>query len=270
MSSSRKSLRKSKKKGSFRADSGEIRSLLTRFKEGVVTLDEVLAALRHLPYKDLGYARLDTHRSLRKGHSEVILGQGKEPAQTAEIVRLLCETTPRVLVTRADRNTFRAVKRVAPSARYFETARLIKIGEAPEEKLTPPVWVLSAGTSDLPVAEEAAETAEFFGMTVRRLYDVGVAGIHRLLPELDEMRQAGAIIVVAGMEGALPGVVAGLLPVPVIGVPTSVGYGVAFGGIAALLTMLNACASGVAVVNIDNGFGAAMVAYSIVAREGAG
>jgi NCAIR mutase (PurE)-related protein len=264
MASSRRFLRGSGKRASSRAGSDEIQTLLERLRNGEATLDEVLSALRDLPYKDIGWARLDTHRRLRKGVGEVVFGEGKTPKQVARIVHHLEATAARVLVTRASRAAFRAVKRVAPYATYHETARLITVGKSPRAKRKPPVWVVSAGTSDLRVAEEAATTAEFLGMQVRRLYDVGVAGIHRLFPEIRDLRKAGAVIVVAGMEGALPGVVAGLCPAPVIGVPTSVGYGVSFGGIAALLTMLNACASGVAVVNIDNGFGAAMVAYSIV------
>lgn len=237
---------------------------MNEFKAGRTSLDEVLQALADLPYRDLGWARLDTHRRLRKGYPEVVMGQGKTPDQIVEIVRTLMARSQRVLVTRASPEAARAVCRSVQSARYSEVAGLITIGKPAPPKPAPPVWIVTAGTSDLPVAEEAAITAEFFGLRVHRLYDVGVAGIHRLFPEIRQLREAGAIIAVAGMEGALPGVLAGLVATPIIGVPTSTGYGVSFGGIAALLTMLNACASGVAVVNIDNGFGAAMFAYSIV------
>lgn len=263
---SRKSLRKSKKEGLRHAVDNDLRWLLERLRSGKASVDEVLRALSFLPFKDIRVARLDTHRRLRKGYAEVVLGEGKTPKQTAEIVAHLSGTAPRVLVTRASEKAYRAVRKLTPGARYNAVARVITVGEPPARTLKPPVWILSAGTSDLPVAEEAAVTAEFLGLEVHRLYDVGVAGLHRVFPELDHLQSAGVIVAVAGMEGALPSVIAGLVATPVIGVPTKTGYGVSFGGVAALMTMLNACSSGVAVVNIDNGFGAAMFAYSIIQR----
>jgi len=218
--------------------------------------------LRLLPYEDVGFAKIDHHRALRDALPEVVLGQGKTPAQVAEIARRLVERAGRVLVTRADRDCFEAVLAALPDATYHETARAITLDRRGEPK-QPGVTVLCAGTADLPVAEEAAVTAELMGSEVRRVHDVGVAGLHRLLDHVASLQDARAIVAVAGMEGALPSVVAGLVAVPVIAVPTSIGYGASFGGIAALLSMLNACAAGVAVVNIDNGFGAGYLAAVI-------
>ncbi len=215
-----------------------------------------------LPYEDVGFAKIDHHRALRDSLPEVVLGQGKSPEQVAEIARRLAERAGRVLVTRADRACFEAVRAALPDATYHETARAITLDRRPEPK-QPGVTVLCAGTADLPVAEEAAVTAELMGSAVERVNDVGVAGLHRLLDHLPALRDARALVAVAGMEGALPSVVAGLVAVPVIAVPTSVGYGASFGGIAPLLAMLNACAAGVAVVNIDNGFGAGYLAAVI-------
>ena len=215
------------------------------------------------PFDDLGFARVDTHRHVRQGFPEVILGSGKTPAQIAAIAAHIASRGHSLLVTRASHDAFDAVHGAVPDAVYHETARAIvaRRGDIPPGKGT--VLVVCAGTSDLPVAEEAAVTAEVMGNTVERLCDVGVAGLHRLLSEHDRLRAARVLIVVAGMEGALPSVVAGLVDAPVIAVPTSVGYGASFGGIAALLGMLNSCVNGVSVVNIDNGFGAACVASSI-------
>lgn len=215
------------------------------------------------PFDDLGFARVDVDRERRQGFPEVILGVGKTPAQIAAIAERLVAHGQALLVTRATREAFDAVRGVIPGAEYHETARAItlKQGEIAPGKGT--LLIACAGTSDLPVAEEAAVTAELMGNTIDRLYDVGVAGIHRLLREQKRLQDARVVIVVAGMEGALPGVVAGLIKAPVIGVPTSVGYGASFGGIAALLGMLNSCANRVAVVNIDNGFGAASIASAI-------
>jgi len=212
---------------------------------------------------DLGFARIDLDRGRRSGFPEVILGVGKTPAQIAAIAGRLVDHGEALLVTRASREAFDAVQQVVPGATFHETARAItfKQGDIPPGKGT--ILIACAGTSDLPVAEEAAVTAELMGNAVDRLYDVGVAGIHRLLREQKRLEEARVLIVVAGMEGALPSVVAGLIAAPVIAVPTSIGYGASFGGIAALLGMLNSCANRVAVVNIDNGFGAACLASSI-------
>jgi pyridinium-3,5-biscarboxylic acid mononucleotide synthase len=225
--------------------------------------ERILQALRAAPFEDLGFARIDTHREVRQGFPEVILGLGKTPAQIAAIAERIVARGQALLVTRASRDAFDAVRAMVPAAEYHEEGRVIALRQA-----TPPlgvgtVLIVCAGTSDLPVAEEAALTADVMGNTVDRLYDVGVAGIHRLLQERARLEAARVVIVVAGMEGALPSVVAGLIRTPVIAVPTSVGYGASFGGIAALLGMLNSCANGVAVVNIDNGFGAACMASAI-------
>jgi NCAIR mutase (PurE)-related protein len=224
---------------------------------------QILDALRRAPLEDLGFARVDTHRELRQGFPEVILGIGKTPGQIAAIAERIVARGQPLLVTRASEAAFALVRAVVPGAVFHEQARAITLaqGNIPPGKGT--VVVACAGTSDVPIAEEAIVTAELMGNVVDRMYDVGVAGIHRVLREQARLQSARAIIVVAGMEGALPSVVAGLVAVPVIAVPTSVGYGASFGGIAALLGMLNSCANGVAVVNIDNGFGAACIASSI-------
>ena len=229
---------------------------------GTTSVEAAVAELRLLPYEDVGFAKIDHHRALRDALPEVVLGQGKTPEQIAEIARRLADRADRVLVTRADRASADAVLAALPDATYHETARAITLDRRPEPK-QPGVSVLCAGTADLPVADEAAVTAELMGSTVQRVNDVGVAGLHRLLDHLASLRHARAIVAVAGMEGALPSVVAGLVSVPVIAVPTSIGYGASFGGIAPLLAMLNSCAAGVAVVNIDNGFGAGYLAAVI-------
>ncbi|MFN2445095.1 MAG: nickel pincer cofactor biosynthesis protein LarB [Vicinamibacterales bacterium] len=231
----------------------------------VETIDahaRVLARLRDQPFEDLGFARVDHHRVIRQGFPEVVLGLGKTPAQTAAISRRIVERGQPLLVTRASAAVFEAVVAEVPEAVFHETARAIVVARdvAPGKGT---IAIASAGTSDLPVAEEAAVTAELMGNRIERLYDVGVAGIHRVLRERPRLESARVIIVVAGMEGALPSVVGGLVNVPVIAVPTSIGYGASFGGIAALLGMLNSCANGVSVVNIDNGFGAACIASMI-------
>ncbi|HYS27758.1 MAG TPA: nickel pincer cofactor biosynthesis protein LarB [Vicinamibacterales bacterium] len=245
----------------------ELQELLDAVRAGTVdsaaAVDRICAAMRAAPFEDLGFARVDTHRELRQGFPEVILGLGKTPAQIAAIAaRIIARGRP-LLVTRAQPEAFEAVRAVAPAVRYHADARAITLaqGEVPRGHGT--IVIACAGTSDLHVAEEAAVTAEIMGNPIDRLYDVGVAGIHRILSEQARIQGARVIIVVAGMEGALPSVVAGLVSVPVIAVPTSVGYGASFGGIAALLGMLNSCANGVAVVNIDNGFGAAAMASLI-------
>jgi NCAIR mutase (PurE)-related protein len=225
--------------------------------------ERLIGVLRAQPYEDLGFARVDHHRSVRQGFPEVILGLGKTPAQIAAIAAEIVARGSTLLVTRASAAAYEAVRARVPSAAYQAEAGLITLRQ---QDITPgkgTIIVAAAGTSDLPVAEEAACTAELMGNEVARLYDVGVAGLHRLLGERERLNAARVIIVVAGMEGALPSVVAGLVSAPVIAVPTSIGYGASFGGIAALLGMLNSCASGVSVVNIDNGFGAASIASLI-------
>jgi pyridinium-3,5-biscarboxylic acid mononucleotide synthase len=225
--------------------------------------ERLLDALRAQPYEDLGFARVDHHRSVRLGFPEVVLGLGKTPAQTSAIAAEIVARGSTLLVTRASEATYDAVRALVPGATYYADAGLITFGQADVSPGKGQIVVAAAGTSDLFVAEEAARTAEVMGNQVTRLYDVGVAGLHRLLGERARLAAARVIIVVAGMEGALPSVVAGLVSVPVIAVPTSVGYGASFGGIAALLGMLNSCATGVSVVNIDNGFGAAAMASLI-------
>jgi NCAIR mutase (PurE)-related protein len=245
----------------------DLQKLLDSVRAGTVdpavAVDRIAEAMRAAPFEDLGFARVDTHRELRQGFPEVILGLGKTPSQIAAIATRLVARGRPMLVTRATPEAFDAVHAGIPAAVYHTDARAITLaqGEIPKGRGT--IIVSCAGTSDLHVAEEAAVTAEIMGNTIDRLYDVGVAGIHRLLSEHERICRARVIIVVAGMEGALPSVVAGLVSVPVIAVPTSVGYGASFGGIAALLGMLNSCANGVAVVNIDNGFGAAAMASLI-------
>jgi hypothetical protein len=245
--------------------------MLESLQQGVLPLDEALARLRRLPYEDIGFAEVDHHRALRRGFPEVILGQGKTSEQVVAIAERLAAQSDRLLITRVDADAYRAVKERLPDACYHADARTITLDRS-REPSWPGVAVLCAGTSDLPVAEEAAVTAELMGSQVDRSYDVGVAGIHRLLDKWEGLRSARALVVVAGMEGALPSVVAGLVAAPVIAVPTSVGYGASFGGLAPLLAMLNSCAAGVAVVNIDNGFGAGYLAAVInrQSREGFG
>jgi len=225
--------------------------------------DQLAESLRARPFEDLGFANVDHHRSLRQGFPEVILGTGKTPAQIAAIAGRINASGQSLLVTRTTREAYAAVRAVVADAEYREEARAIVARRGDIVPGIGTVLVVCAGTSDLPVAEEAVVTLEVMGNTVERLYDVGVAGLHRLLSEHDRLRAARVLIVVAGMEGALPSVVAGLVEAPVVAVPTSVGYGASFGGVAALLSMLNSCANGVSVVNIDNGFGAACVASSI-------
>lgn len=227
-------------------------------------MDEALEQLRGLPYEDMGFAKIDSHRNIRCGFPEVIFCQGKTTDQIVQIVRRMLESNNNILATRAPREIYEAVREAEPTAEYNELARTITITkirrEPPEGGL---ILVVTGGTADIPVAEEAAVTAEIMGNRVDRLYDVGVAGLHRLLGNKDKLFEASVIIVVAGMEGALASVVGGLVDKPVIAVPTSVGYGASFNGLSALLTMLNSCASGVSVVNIDNGFGAGYCAALI-------
>ncbi len=239
-----------------------MRELLESLQQGALSIDETLERLRHLPYEDIGFAEVDHHRALRRGFPEVVLGEGKSREQVVAIAERLAAKSDRLLITRADAETYRAVKERLPDVRYHAEARALSLDRSGEPRW-PGVAVACAGTSDLAVAEEAAVTAEVMGSQVDRFYDVGVAGIHRLLDKLKAMRSAKALVVVAGMEGALPSVVAGLVTAPVIAVPTSVGYGASFRGLAPLLAMLNSCAAGVAVVNIDNGFGAGYLAAVI-------
>jgi pyridinium-3,5-biscarboxylic acid mononucleotide synthase len=237
--------------------------LLEQFRRGSISGDRVVQAFQAAPVADIGFAQVDMHRALRKGFPEVVFGAGKTPAQVAGIVAKLRDHDQRVLVTRATPEHARLLRRKFKAARYLETARCVTLEGRPLSKRPGTIAVLCAGTSDLPIAEEAAVTAGFMGNRVERAYDVGVAGLHRLLGRLDLVQRATVVIVVAGMEGALPSVVAGLVAAPVIAVPSSIGYGASFGGIAALLAMLNSCSSGVTVVNIDNGFGAGYAASQI-------
>jgi NCAIR mutase (PurE)-related protein len=247
-------------------DPEQIRALLTEVAAGTKTIEDAMANLRDLPYEDLGFARLDHHRTLRTGVPEVIFGQGKTPAQVATIVERFVARSGRAFATRVSLEAVALVREKFPEAKVYEVARILTVGDFPQPADGPFVAVASAGTSDMPVAEEAAATIEIMGTRAVRVYDVGVAGLHRVLDRLDILRQAEAIVAVAGMEGALATVVGGLVACPVIAVPTSVGYGVSFGGLSALLTMLNSCVPGVAVVNIDNGFGAGVLAHMIAKR----
>lgn len=242
----------------------KLRALLESVQNGTVSSDAALLQLRDLPFEDLDFAKVDHHRGLRQGFPEVIFSAGKTPAQVTAIAQAMHSHGATVLATRATPEVFAAVQAAIPTATYQETARLIFIAGETAPHLPGRVGVLCAGTSDLPVAEEAAGTLEAMGATIERIYDVGVAGLHRLLHHRTLFINCDVLIVCAGMEGALPSVVGGLVQIPVIAVPTSVGYGASFGGLAALLGMLNTCASGVAVVNIDNGFGAAAFAASIL------
>lgn len=242
----------------------DIRDLLEQVRRGRLSVPGAVERLRHLPFEDLGFAKIDHHRALRQGYAEVVFGRGKTPAQVAGIVRqMLRRSRGNVLVTRADRATAAAVRRIARGAEFHPLSGVIAIRRDRRITGKGTILVVTAGTSDIPVAEEAALTAEMMGNRVCTIYDVGVAGLHRLLDHRAELDAARVIICVAGMEGALPSVVGGLVAVPVIAVPTSTGYGASLGGVAALLGMLNSCASNVSVVNIDNGFGAACVASVI-------
>jgi hypothetical protein len=245
----------------------ELQDLLDRVHRGDLdpsaAATRILAALRAAPFEDLGFARVDTHRAIRQGFPEVILGLGKTPAQIAAIAERIVGRGQALLVTRAQPEAYEAVRATIPDAIHHPTARAVTLATSDTPAGRGTILIACAGTSDLPVAEEAAVTAELMGNRIDRLYDVGVAGLHRLLAEQARLQEARVVIVVAGMEGALPSVVGGLVDVPVIAVPTSVGYGASFGGVAALLGMLNSCANGVAVVNIDNGFGGACMASMI-------
>lgn len=240
-----------------------IRKLFELVRSGKLSPDDAVERLRHLPFEDLGFAKLDHHRALRAGMPEVIFAEGKTQANLAQIFARLAKHGGNILATRASKEQFAPVRRKIPKAQYRELARAIVLQRDQKKYGKGTIAVVSAGTSDIPVAEEAVVTAELMGNDVEHLYDVGVAGIHRLLANRGTLTRARVVIVCAGMEGALPSVVGGLVGVPVIAVPTSVGYGAAFKGLAALLGMMNSCASNVSVVNIDNGFGAGYVASLI-------
>lgn len=240
----------------------DIHQMLLRLKNNEIEIEEVESMLKKLPYEDLGFAKLDHHRRLRSGFGEVIYCSGKSNEHLVKIFQSFNDKKVDVLGTRATQEQFEIVQAIIPQAQYDPLSRIIRIVRIETEKIGS-IAVCTGGTSDIPVAEEAAQTAEFFGCNVNRIYDVGVAGIHRLLSKVDEINKSNCIIAVAGMEGALPGVIAGMVDKPVIAVPTSIGYGSNFGGLSALLTMLNSCAEGISVVNIDNGFGAGYMATQI-------
>jgi len=241
-----------------------LENILNQVARGKMDTQEAMEHLKDLPFQDIGFANIDQHRNIRIGQAETVYCEGKTPEQVAAIIDKMREKNSTVLGTRASAEVFQYVKAIVPEAEYHSQARMIVVKSKKEELFTKKtIAVVTAGTSDIPVAEEAAITAESMGNPVDRIYDVGVAGIHRLLSKMDRLQAANVIIVVAGMEGALASVVGGLVGKPVIAVPTSIGYGASFGGVAALLTMLNSCAAGVAVVNIDNGFGAASLASKI-------
>jgi pyridinium-3,5-biscarboxylic acid mononucleotide synthase len=245
-------------------NSRELDKLLADVRLRRVSPRRAAEALKGLPYEDLGFAKVDHHRALRKGFPEVVFGAGKTPAQVVAIVERLAARSPNVLVTRATPDIHRALAAALPGVRHHAAAGCVTLSRARPERLAGRVAVVCAGTSDVPVAEEAAVTAELHGARVDRIFDVGVSGIHRLLDRAPTLRAAHVVVVAAGMEGALPSVVGGLVEAPVIAVPTSIGYGASFQGLAALLAMLNSCASGLAVVNIDNGFGAGYMACTIL------
>ncbi len=253
-------------------DQRGLRALLEQVANGRQSVDEAMSALRTLPYEDLGFATLDHHRALRWGFPEVIFCSGKTPDQVAGIAARLAEHSPRLLGTRATAEQYAVARALVPDLQYHALARCLWLDREPQRPRHEGVVVVAAGTSDLPILEEAVLTLDLMGHCARRIQDVGVAGLHRLLPHIATFQAAHVVVVVAGMEGALASVVGGLTDAPVIAVPTSVGYGASFGGLAALLAMLNSCASGVAVVNIDNGYGAghmaALINQRIVAQQG--
>jgi pyridinium-3,5-biscarboxylic acid mononucleotide synthase len=246
-------------------DKLDIERLLESVRAGKVSVARAVDQLRHMPFEDLGFAKIDHHRGLRQGFAEVVYAKGKTSQQVVAIVRGMLRrgTTNNILITRADADVFRAIRRLNKSAKFHALSGAITIRRNREICGKGTILIVAAGTSDIPVAEEAAVTAAIMGNRVKSLYDVGVAGLHRLLHHHEEIAASRVIVCVAGMEGALPSVVAGLVSVPVVAVPTSVGYGASFGGLAALLAMLNSCASGVTVVNIDNGFGGGYAASAM-------
>jgi NCAIR mutase (PurE)-related protein len=244
----------------------ELKRLLAAYKSGELDTASAVDRIKNLQFEDIGFARVDHSRASRQGFPEVVFGGGKTRSQIVGIVDRLVQHSPNIIVTRTDEGTFGEIRNIATDAEWHETAKLIRIRRDKTDRGTGPIAVVTAGTSDIPVAEESALTAETMGNTVDRVWDVGVAGIHRVLAERGLLQRARVVVVVAGMEGALPSVVGGLVGVPVVAVPTSVGYGASFGGAAALLGMLNSCSSNVSVVNIDNGFGAGFVASLINRR----
>ncbi|WP_373599890.1 nickel pincer cofactor biosynthesis protein LarB [Paraclostridium bifermentans] len=242
----------------------DIRDLLEKVKNDDIDIDLAMDKLKNLPYEDIGYANIDHHRQIRNGYPEVIYCEGKSDEHILGIIKRMNEKGSNILGTRCKKETYEKVKKVYPNCEYEELSKILKLQNKPIENVGKgKIVVVTGGTSDIPVADEAYYTAKFLGNEVERVYDVGVAGIHRLLNKMNIIQSARVLIVVAGMEGALPSVVGGLVDVPVIAVPTSVGYGANFGGLSALLTMLNSCASGISVVNIDNGFGAGYLAATI-------
>ncbi len=245
-------------------DQAKIKKILNNVKSGKLAVEEAYSLLKHLPFQDIGFAKVDSHRAMRKGFPEVIYCQGKSIAHIKGIAKKLSDIHSNIMATRADKKIFNAIRSVVPRAKYHEAARIVTIGRG--EKGKGKVLIVTAGTADIPVAEEAAVTSEFLGGKVEKIYDVGVAGLHRIMNKMKKLNEADVIIVIAGMEGALASVVGGLTDRPVIAVPTSIGYGASFKGLAALLSMLNSCAPGVAVVNIDNGFGAGVMA-SVINRR---
>lgn len=240
-----------------------LKNILKSIQDNNLSVDDALKKLKDFEYKDLGFAKIDNHRSIRTGYPEVIFCEGKSPQQVADIVAYMKTRDHNILGTRATPEIYEKVKKICPETEYHSLARTITVRRKKEEKTESHIGILTAGTSDIPVAEEAAITAEIFGNTVQRYFDVGVAGIHRLYDHIGEIRKAKVLVVVAGMEGALPSIVGGVVDSPVIAVPTSIGYGASLNGLAALLGMLTSCASGVSVVNIDNGFGAGYLAGMI-------
>ncbi|MCX7841682.1 MAG: nickel pincer cofactor biosynthesis protein LarB [Clostridia bacterium] len=244
-------------------DLNSIKALLENVKNGSISVDEAVGKLRALPFEDLGFAKVDHHRNIRNGYPEVIYCQGKTVGQIKAIVSSLMDKNNNIMATRAGADVFEGIKEITADAVYYEMARIVVVRRREVVKSDKYIAVVTAGTSDMPVAEEAAVTAEIMGNRVERLYDVGVAGIHRLFANAEVLMKANVLVVAAGMEGALASVVGGMVDKPVIAVPTSVGYGANFGGLSALLTMLNSCASGIGVVNIDNGFGAGYLASMI-------
>ena len=241
----------------------ELEDLLEQVKTGKKSVNDALEALKYFPYTDLGFARIDHHREVRTGYPEIVYCAGKTVEQVKEIFRVMSEHENNIFGTRADEEMFKAVKSILPETRFYKEARIVSIKRKESEVPDTKIAVITAGTSDIPVAEEAAVTAELLGNKVVRIYDAGVAGIHRLVDKLPEIKSCRVVIVIAGMEGALASVVGGLVDKPVIAVPTSIGYGANFGGVSALLAMLTSCSSGVTVVNIDNGFGAGFSASMI-------
>jgi len=247
-------------------DQKRLEELLLKFKQGEIELGQALDGLRHLPFESLGYATVDHHRSIRQGFPEVIFGQGKTPEHILGIAAKLLERSSNLLITRTNRETYEMLRPLAVEAVFHDSCKAISVQRDKTVNGRGTIAIVTAGTSDIPVADEAAATAEIMGNRIERVFDVGVAGIHRILSHRELLQSVKVVVCVAGMEGALPSVVGGLVGVPVIAVPTSIGYGASFGGIAALLGMLNSCSSNVTVVNIDNGFGAGFVA-SLINRE---